>query len=150
MYDGVVIAPTRRFSQRVAETSFNTQSNLPHGDETAIVRQRHNDDVLDTLSKTPYTADSVQRNEQSNREELRILPRSLVGKKSAELAPFEADLSAMRRQNIILDAKAMEYEKRWYMEGQINGVALPFTTAESFVYTQPFATVNNTDAGNLR
>jgi hypothetical protein len=150
-FDGVVIAPTRRLSQHVVQTSINDQGNLPLGNESAIVRQKYNDDVLDTMSPAPYIADVVERNKQNNREELRILPRDLVGKKANEVAPFEADLSIMRRQNLLLDKKAMDYEMRWYMEGQINGAWMPFTTAETFHYgSQPFATVENTDQNTMR
>jgi hypothetical protein len=40
----------------------------------------------------------------------------------------------------------MDYELRWYMEDQINGVWMPFTTAETFKYnTFPFATVVQDD-----
>ena len=148
MYDNLVIAPTNRYNQRKSQTSINDQNSLPHGTEVVAIRQRQNDDVLDTMSRSINITDSIERNNEYNGEQLRLLPRTLVGKKSPEMGTIESDLTAMRQQNMLLDKKAMEYEKRWYMDGQINGVWMPFTTVETYKYDQPYATVDNTGAAS--
>jgi hypothetical protein len=102
MYDDVFIAPTNRFNHRAAQTSINDIDHLPLGSETANTRPVFNDDVLDTTSNAPFIADSTARNSQNNKEELKLLPRSLVGKKSNNDGSTVSDLSAMRNKILLL------------------------------------------------
>jgi hypothetical protein len=130
----VVIAPCRLLGQKNTNqtATISMQPDLPLGDSFATVTQRLDDTVYDSLSRGPYVTDAKERNAQVFNEEVRPNVRSLVGKHSNVVPPFNHDLSAMRKVNDKMTEMAEAIEVKAERELRYNLVWGPGTTNDTF------------------